>query len=158
MYYVYGHYTKDTDSLFYIGKGSRNRAWYFKGRNNLWNKIVTKHGIVVKILVAELTPENAAIQEILAIKELKPRANFTKGGDGTVGYKHTKEAKLKMAVNKNKFGKQNHKSKTVYCSNGQEYVGVREAARVLNLDYSKISKVCRGLFSNYNNLKFWYKG
>lgn len=84
-YYVYGHYTADTDELFYIGKGKNHRHLRTKSRNIFWNRIVKKHGFVSKILISGLNEGDAFIQEILGIKELKPRANLTLGGEGASG-------------------------------------------------------------------------
>ena len=36
------------------------------------------------------------------------------------------------------------------------YQGVREAERVLNIDHSNISKVCKGTRKSVNGLKFQY--
>lgn len=61
-YYIYGHYTKDTNILFYIGKGTilnlttekqisrYARAYHKSNRNKYWNNVVNKHGFYVKIL------------------------------------------------------------------------------------------------------------
>jgi hypothetical protein len=81
-FYIYAHYKKDTDELFYIGKGKGNRAWNIRDRNIYWSRIVTKHGYYVKIILKDLEESRAFIQEILAIKELKPVANLTLGGYG----------------------------------------------------------------------------
>ncbi len=100
-FYVYAHYTLDTNELFYIGKGRNNRAFQrgkgSKGRNNYWHKIVNKHGYRVEMLISNLKESDAFIQEILAIKEFSPRCNFNKGGEGISGYKHTIETKRKMS-------------------------------------------------------------
>lgn len=81
-FYVYAHYTLDTNELFYIGKGKNKRAFSTLGRNKYWHDIVQKHNFRVEILIDTLTEDRAFIQEILAIKEFQPRANFTKGGAG----------------------------------------------------------------------------
>lgn len=75
MHYVYAHYTSDTNELFYIGKGSKNRAWSTK-RNKYWKRIVKKHGLNVQILLRTEDPEYAYLQESLAIAEFRPKANF----------------------------------------------------------------------------------
>ena len=48
-YYVYAHYTLDTNELFYIGKGKNSRFKSNSHRNKLWHKIVNKHGIKVHV-------------------------------------------------------------------------------------------------------------
>lgn len=81
-FYVYAHYTLDTNELFYIGKGRNKRAYRKTGRNKIWQSINKKHGHRVCILIDNLSESDALIQEILAIKEFNPRANLTKGGEG----------------------------------------------------------------------------
>lgn len=84
MAYVYGHYKADTGELFYIGKGTGQRAWHTKGRNDRWKKIVAKHGLVVEILVDNLSEEDAYAKEIELIAEigLENLANMQEGGQG----------------------------------------------------------------------------
>ena len=84
--YVYGHYTADTDELFYVGKGTRRRAWSKSGRSEHWNNKVNKHGLVVKILEEELTDEAAYQRENELITEYrlagKKLVNICEGGIG----------------------------------------------------------------------------
>jgi hypothetical protein len=83
-FYVYGHYRNDTGELFYIGKGSRRRAWETAGRNPYWKNVVNKHGIVVKILHENLTDEQAYQKEKELIEDigLDNLANLIEGGVG----------------------------------------------------------------------------
>ena len=82
MYYVYAHKRLDTDEIFYIGKGSKNRAYSKNNRNNYWFNIVNKYGYEVEILHSELEELDAFNKEIELIKTLHPVANLTKGGEG----------------------------------------------------------------------------
>jgi hypothetical protein len=84
MAYVYGHYRNDTNQLFYIGKGTGDRAWHTRRRNKYWNNIVKKHGFTVKILEDGLTEEQAFETEkkLIAQVGLENLANLTEGGDG----------------------------------------------------------------------------
>jgi hypothetical protein len=88
MAYVYGHYKADTGELFYIGKGTGDRAWQTsKGRrrNTHWQRIVDKHGLEVRILEDGLTDEEAYAKERELIAEigLNNLANITEGGYGS---------------------------------------------------------------------------
>lgn len=91
MAYVYAHYTADTNEIFYIGKGSRRRAWELRGRNKYWNHIVEKRGYTVKILHDDLTDSEAFETERRLITEigLENLSNFHEGGLGQTaeGYK-----------------------------------------------------------------------
>ena len=84
MAYVYGHYRESDGKLFYIGKGTGNRAWDEKRRNRYWFRVVNKHGLVVKIIEDNLTEEQAFSKEKQLITEvgLENLANITEGGKG----------------------------------------------------------------------------
>jgi hypothetical protein len=84
MAYVYGHYKKDTNELFYIGKGSGKRAWSIKNRNSYWYKVVNKHDYYIKILYDNMTDEEAFFKERELIAEVgrENLVNMTDGGDG----------------------------------------------------------------------------
>jgi hypothetical protein len=95
-YYVYGHYTEDTNELFYVGKGkgSRHKQLSDKRRNLLWQNVAKKHGVKVEILHENLTEEEAFKIEIDLIKEYGRRdlrtgilTNLTDGGEGSSGAK-----------------------------------------------------------------------
>ena len=106
LFYVYAHYILDTDEIFYIGKGCGNRVGHKRGRNKLWKNIVNKHKYKVKILIDNLEESDAFIQEILAIKEFNPRANLTKGGEGSSGHVSPYKGKSRYAGENNPmFGK-----------------------------------------------------
>ena len=91
IYYVYKHTIEETGEVFYVGRGKNNRAWDRHGRNAYWKKIVNKYKYLVEVVKEELGLEESKILEIELIAEFKPRANFTKGGDGTAGYKFDPE-------------------------------------------------------------------
>ncbi len=58
-YYVYGHYREDTGELFYIGKGTGNRAWMRNNRSKEWHKIVEACGFIYKIIKDGLDSDEA---------------------------------------------------------------------------------------------------
>ena len=68
MAYVYRHIRLDKNEPFYIGIGSDatyQRANSKKGRNKIWNDIVSKTDYEVEILCDKLNWENACIKEIV---------------------------------------------------------------------------------------------
>jgi hypothetical protein len=83
-YYVYGHYTADTNKLFYIGKGNGKRAWDASDRNKYWQHTVAKHGYTVTILHDNLPEHEALAKEIELIAEvgLTNLTNILPGGEG----------------------------------------------------------------------------
>jgi hypothetical protein len=107
VFYIYQHRRNDTNSIFYIGKGKGDRAHTKHGRNDYWNKIVSKaNGFTVEIIAEELDEELAHLAEIEKIDQLKrlglwdKLANITTGGEGVVGLVHSEEAKEKMSLAK----------------------------------------------------------
>ena len=82
MAYVYGHYKADTGELFYIGKGTGERAWAKDRRNPHWKNVVAKHGFEVRILEDNLTDVEALDKEKQLIEEigLDNLTNMTEGG------------------------------------------------------------------------------
>jgi hypothetical protein len=107
-FYVYAHYKPDYN-IFYIGKGHGRRAWRTDNRGEFWNNTVRKHGGYHIVLLHEHLTEDEAFQKEKEEIEFWGRRkdggfliNLTDGGDGTSGYKFTKEqlANVKAAVQK----------------------------------------------------------
>jgi hypothetical protein len=90
-FYVYFHLTRDTQEIFYIGKGKEHRAFEKSSRNKYWHNIVNKHGHVVEFVKENITEEEALSLEVELIAKYSPKANLTKGGQGTAGFKHDPE-------------------------------------------------------------------
>jgi hypothetical protein len=107
-YYTYVHIRNDTNTIFYVGKGSGARfLWKYK-RKNLWEKIVKKHGYTAHIVSYWNTEEEAFAHEKQLIQEYRGDglllANFTGGGDGISGYRFTREQKEKLSqIAKSKY-------------------------------------------------------
>jgi hypothetical protein len=119
-FYVYGHFTKDTHDLFYVGKGKENRAYEFNvARTKWWRNVVNKHGITVKLLHENLTEEQALFLEKQLIKQHGRRdlstgslVNLTDGGEGSSGRVVSVEARNKMSLaKKGKKYTEEHKKK-----------------------------------------------
>lgn len=101
---VYAHYTLDTNELFYIGIGDEVRANNTTKRSEFWKRYYNKHGRRVEILYNNLTLEEAKLKEIELISKYGRinngtgiLVNLTDGGDGSEGYIHSLESKLKLS-------------------------------------------------------------
>lgn len=103
-HYTYIHRQADDGSVFYVGKGTRKRAWDCKHRSQKWKSIAAKHGHSVEICATWKTGGMAFEHEkflILCFKDMGFRlANLTDGGDGPIGYKATEEQKQKMSLSR----------------------------------------------------------
>lgn len=106
IYYTYAHFTKDTNKLFYIGKGTFSKQGDFKranakiGRSSYWQNKVKKHGgFTVEILARWETEQEAFYHEEFLISIFKDTlVNLTAGGEGNSGRKQPQEEKDKRAA------------------------------------------------------------
>lgn len=73
-FYVYAHVRPD-NTIFYIGKGTRKRAWSEQSRNVYWQRVVSKDGGYSVILLADYLTQQQAIEE-----EARAIAHFKKFG------------------------------------------------------------------------------
>lgn len=139
-FYVYLHRRGDTNEVFYVGKGSGNRAYDTNSRSTWWTRIYNKCGRSVEFVEIGITEDDAFDLEVETIRFYRecghPLCNLTDGGEGTSGYKPPPEvtAKIVAAV-----------SKPVMCSNGMVFKSCVDAGEWLGKKHvcAKISKCCR---------------
>lgn len=106
-YNVYIH-KKPNNEIFYVGIGSKKRAYCKTNRSSFWKKTINKYpNYNIKIIYKNLTWDEACFKEINLIRlfgrkdlGLGTLVNMTDGGDGLVGYKHSTETKLKMSLSR----------------------------------------------------------
>lgn len=103
-YYIYAHYAKDSGTPFYIGVGTKLRAYDCKKRSVIWKRYMKKHGLVIKILQENLNKETAMSTEKQLIKEYGRinngtgvLVNLTDGGEGTYGIIRSEETRKKLS-------------------------------------------------------------
>jgi len=89
MTILYRHRRNDTNEVFYIGIGKKNRPNQKQNRNEFWKNIANKHGYTVDILMENLPWKIACELEIDLIKYYGridmgtgTLANMTAGGNG----------------------------------------------------------------------------
>ena len=108
-FYVYVDYRKDDGRPFYVGKGLEKRVKLEK-RNPFHTNIKNKHGFIREIVFESYNEQESLEKEVQLIQELQTHidhgnggANITLGGDGTSGYKYTKEQKEKRSESSKKM-------------------------------------------------------
>jgi hypothetical protein len=109
MFYTYIHYTADTKTPFYIGKGKGRRKGQTTQRSKWWKSIVAKHGFVSEVLSTFENESDAYEHEkfiILCFKDMGYKlCNMNDGGKGgQSGSKRPSQQKF-MLGNKFSLGK-----------------------------------------------------
>lgn len=101
-FYVYEHRTADTGLPFYVGKGCNQRAYCFSDRTDFWKNVKQKHGVSVHLICKDIDEELAFFAEAERINQLKMLGhrlcNFSDGGEGASGCKHTDDTKQRMSA------------------------------------------------------------
>lgn len=112
---VYKHIRLDTNEVFYIGIGNKQRPYKKSIRSIFWKNIVSKTDYIVEIISENIDWSSACELEELLIKEYGRRdlglgslVNMTNGGEGTNGYIMPEERKqfLKDTKTGIKFSKE----------------------------------------------------
>lgn len=99
-HYVYLHRRASDGHPFYVGKGKDRRAWSTHSRNRHWKFIVARHGFTAEIVARNL-PEHCALsyeRALIAAHRQCGLANFTDGGGGITGWKHSPETKARISA------------------------------------------------------------
>ena len=160
---IYFHYRKDTNVVFYIGKGSGTRPYSKSSRSNHWHYLVNKTGYAVKLIATNLLEAQAFKLErrliLLYNKKQKQLVNKTEGGEGISGFLHSLESRQKMSKTKTgisvpcslekaklisqaKINRPIKTSKTIQCIDTQEiFKSVAAAARAHQIDRHNLAKL-----------------
>ena len=84
-YYVYAWYTKDTNEIFYIGKGTGNRYITRKRENKFFTNVLNSHDCDSVILKDNLSEKEAFDLEIILIEYYRKHSriltNISDGGE-----------------------------------------------------------------------------
>jgi hypothetical protein len=158
IYCVYRHRRLDNNQIFYIGIGNHERPYVKYDRNKYWNNIVNKVGYTVEVLVNELDWETACELEILLISEYGRKnnktgilCNMTDGGDGILGYKHTKESieKIRQATI-NKISTEEYKLKMYNVHKGRKCSEETKLKMSISATGKIVTQETRNKLKNYN--------
>lgn len=130
-FYVYIHRRLDTGDIFYVGKGSRRRAWSSDRRNTWWKNVANKSGFDVEIW-AEGLEESCAFElekKLIALfsKLGFPLTNLSEGGEGNSGYKYQGDqlVRLQKHIEEQRNNLTDPNIYTFYHLNGDTFVGTR---------------------------------
>jgi hypothetical protein len=144
-YVVYLHVKKDTKDVFYVGIGSKRRAYSTNKRNSIWNNYYNKYGRDVIIVNKGLSYEDAIAIESELIHTFG-RLKFEEGGVLTnrvikVGYhfegkNHTESTKEQMSVSA-RYRSSHNKEVSWY---GKTYISARECSRKEGKPFSTVQK------------------
>ena len=104
MAIVYEHIRNDTNEVFYVGIGEKEKRAFSKdNRTQYWKNIVNKVGYSVNIIHKDIDWEEAKNIEILLIEKYGRKdlgkgnlVNMTDGGEGTFGLIMSEEAREKL--------------------------------------------------------------
>ncbi len=101
-YYVYIWYIKDTNEVFYVGKGKGRRYKQTSNRNKFFNDMYTSHDCDVKKIYENLTESEAFQKEKDVVKWYRENTDFrltnqTDGGEGSSGWKPSQDFKDKQS-------------------------------------------------------------
>jgi len=94
-FFVYLHRRATDGKVFYVGKGTGNRAERLDSRSQHWRCIVARHGFVVEYVVRDVQEWYAfeIERELIAYYGRDSLCNKTDGGEGTAGLVMSAEAK-----------------------------------------------------------------
>ena len=105
---IYAYFDKKDNSVVYVGKDSNMEIHKRDNDHRMpsnymsqpFNRVLQNNPnrYIYQVLVWNVKDQytlNAL--EIQYIRQLKPKFNFTNGGDGATGYKHSDEARKKMS-------------------------------------------------------------
>jgi hypothetical protein len=168
-YYVYIHIKETDGSPFYVGKGKDKRAYRTINRSKHWHNIVNKYGYDIIIIEDNLDCETAFNLERYWIKRIGRKdlglgtlVNFTYGGEGADGYKHTPESKSKMSnFHKGKVLTKEHREKiasyksrsklVLNLETGIYYISAKEVSELIGCAHSTMRNKLNGGKRNDTN-------
>ena len=102
-YYVYEWFIKDTNEIFYVGKGSGKRYKVTNGRSDIFTKVINNNDCDVRIVKYFSNEKDAFEYEAKRIEELKKinqcKCNLHSGGAGGSGEYWSDELRHEYSIN-----------------------------------------------------------
>ena len=173
MFYVYEWYIKETNEIFYVGKGSGQRYKVTYNRNKLFNEIIQKHNCDSRIIKYFQNEKDAFQYQAERIDELKKqglcKCNIHSGGAGGSSAYWTEKLRQEYSINnpikdpvqKKRMSQQNpmknkeiaqrvadKKSKKIII-NEIEYKSIQAVKEHYHVSYDVVIKWCRDGVNSY---------
>lgn len=152
-FYVYLHRRKDNNEVFYVGKGTGDRAHRKGKRSQYWSRVAAKYGYYVEFIEKDMSEQCAFDLEIETIKFYRDNnhelCNHTDGGDGSSGYKRPQESQDRINTHlrseKNRLFMKKVVGIPVLCSNGMTFESCKDAEIWMGnrSSSSRVSSCCR---------------
>lgn len=151
-YYVYIWYIKNTNEVFYVGKGKGSRYKETVNRNKFFRDMYMSHDCGVKKIYENLTENEAFQKEKDTIKWYRENTNFrltnqTDGGEGSSGWKPSEDFKKKQSeIHRKQWQDEEFKNKMIAIRTDENGPYKSQEFR------DKISQLVQGENNpNYNN-------
>jgi len=169
-YYVYAHIDADGE-IVYVGKGSYDRAWNIKGRDTPHQEwmMATLPNLAITFLKESMIEKEAFWAENEFIKQYNPKFNNSLSRYGTTNsnYRHGNRVGVKRNPKFKPDGtpnpeynpnlRQGNSARPIKCvTTGIEYPSAKEAAMVLSIDPSGITKALKGKVKSTMGFVFEY--
>lgn len=166
MFYVYEWFIKETNEIFYVGKG-KCRRYKVRKHNRFFNDMIRRYDCDSRIIKYFDSEEDAFRYEYERIEELKKSGqcvcNIKRGGyGGTVSWwndelreKYSKNNVMKAQAQRERMSKNNPmKNKKV-----AEIVGLKHGKPVVigGKEYETIHKAMEAYNVSYNTIETWCK-
>ena len=136
MNVVYLHRRKIDNIVFYVGIGTRKRAFLKNNRNHFWKRVVQSHDYYVEITHDNLIREEAEVIEKYLIefyKNLYPNklTNITGGGDGW-------DTSSSIEANKKRWSNPDEKQKIIQ-ANKKRFSNPEERQKIVEANKKRFS-------------------
>lgn len=163
-FYVYEHWRPDKQTCFYVGKGSAKRAWSMRGRNKMHysiRKILESAGLSVDVRIVEtdLNEADAFVLErqLIDFYGLNNLSNFTLGGEGFSGGRHTAESRAKISAASKRYISENLETiRERFRGDKNPFYGKTHSPEVrerLSKKFKGIPPICAGAPTDEQKLK-----
>jgi len=165
MYYVYEWYVKDTNEVFYVGKGCNNRYKNYWDRNEIFKEYYNKNECSSRIIREFENEKDAFDFEKQYIDELKSknecRANIHIGGAGGCGKYWSEE--LRKDYSENNVMKRPEQRKRMSINNPMKNPEIAKRVKkqkskkviINNVEYESIKDVMNKYNTTWESINNW---